>query len=69
LLIADISYSIEGNVVYLTLCDKTYPKRLAFSYLEEVQKEFQEQYAREIDTAARPYAFVKFGVRFDCDDG
>jgi vesicle transport protein SEC22 len=35
---------------------------LAFSYLEEIQKEFQEKYGNEVGTVARPYAFVKFGV-------
>jgi len=34
--------------------------------LEELQKEFQEKYGNEIGTAARPYAFVKFG-KFDDD--
>jgi vesicle transport protein SEC22 len=55
------SYMIEFGVCYLTVCDKTYPKRLAFSYLEELQKEFNEKFGHEVDTAARPYAFVKFG--------
>jgi hypothetical protein len=35
------SYMIEAGVCYLTLCDKTFSKRNAFSCLEEIQKEFQ----------------------------
>jgi hypothetical protein len=31
---------IEHGVCYLTLCDKGFPKRLAFLYLEEVHGEF-----------------------------
>ena len=52
---------IEYNVVYLCLCQGSYPKALAFAYLEELQKAFQEQHGRDVDTVARPYAFVKFG--------
>ncbi|KNC71305.1 hypothetical protein SARC_16158, partial [Sphaeroforma arctica JP610] len=53
-------YLIEMGVCYLVLCEKSYPKKLAFSYLEEVQKEFYQAYANEIGTAARPYAFISF---------
>jgi hypothetical protein len=44
------------------LCDKSYPKKLAFAFLEELQKEFQEKYGPEVGTVSRPYAFVKFGT-------
>jgi hypothetical protein len=54
------SYLIEFGVCYLTLCEKSYPKKLAFTYLEELQKEFHEKYGQEVGTVARPYAFVKF---------
>ncbi|KAL2915448.1 SNAP receptor [Polyrhizophydium stewartii] len=53
-------YLIEFGVCYLCLCDRSYPKKLAYQYLEELQKEFQSLYGGEIGTAARPYAFVKF---------
>jgi vesicle transport protein SEC22 len=53
---------IELNVCYLVICDKTYPKRLAFSYLEELQREFQEKFGADVPGAARPYTFVKFGM-------
>lgn len=54
------SYIIEGGVCYLVLTERAYPKRLAFNYLEELQKEFNLLYATEVDTATRPYAFIKF---------
>ena len=54
-------YIIENNVCYLTLAEKAYPKKLAFQYLEELQKEFSRLYGSQIDTVARPYAFIKFG--------
>lgn len=50
------------GVCYLTLCEKAYPKKLAFSYLEELQKEFWAEFGNEVGTAARPYAFIKFGM-------
>ena len=31
---------MDHNICYLTLADKGYPKRLAFSYLEEVKDGF-----------------------------
>jgi len=47
-------------VCYLVLTERAYPKRLAFNYLEELQKEFNLLYATEVDMATRPYAFIKF---------
>jgi len=55
-------YLIQEAVVYLTLTDRSYPKKLAFSYLEELQKEFDNLYHTEIEKATRPYAFIKFDV-------
>jgi len=53
-------YLIECGICYLCLCEKSYPKKLAFSFLEELQVEFQSKYGTEVGTVARPYAFVKF---------
>eukprot|EP00164_Ancoracysta_twista_P003523 GFYU01004700.1.p1 GENE.GFYU01004700.1~~GFYU01004700.1.p1 ORF type:complete len:217 (+),score=53.12 GFYU01004700.1:80-730(+) len=53
-------YLVDRGVVYLTLTDKGYPKKLAFNYLEELQREFTNLYSNEIDNASRPYAFIKF---------
>jgi len=60
------SYLIECGICYLCLCEKSYPKKLAFSFLEELQVEFQSKYGTEVGTVARPYAFVKFGmIKYD----
>ncbi|KAJ3273479.1 Ethylmalonic encephalopathy 1 [Terramyces sp. JEL0728] len=56
-------YLIEYGVCYLCLCERSYPKKLAFGYLEELQKEFQSLYGQEMQRVARPYAFVKFGMQ------
>ncbi|EIE22158.1 R-SNARE protein, Sec22-family [Coccomyxa subellipsoidea C-169] len=53
-------YIIQGGVCYLTLTDKSYPKKLAYQYLEELQSEFTGLYGSQIESAARPYAFIKF---------
>ena len=43
------------------MCDRAYPKKLAFQYLEDLKNEFERVYGNQIETAARPYAFIKFG--------
>ena len=53
-------YVIDNGVCYLTLCDRTYPKKLAYQYLEELQREFDARHGTSVDAAARPYAFIKF---------
>jgi len=53
-------YLIENDICYLTLCDRSYPKKLAASYLDEIKKEFDIQYGPEVRMAERPYAFIKF---------
>ncbi|PAV20518.1 transport Sec22 [Pyrrhoderma noxium] len=55
-----LHYMIADNVVYLTIADKSYPRKLAFSYLDELSKEFQTSYGPKVDTARKPYAFVGF---------
>ncbi|PIA29705.1 hypothetical protein AQUCO_05800070v1 [Aquilegia coerulea] len=53
-------YIIEGHVCYLTMCDRSYPKKLAYQYLEDLKNEFERVNGNQIETAARPYAFIKF---------
>lgn len=56
-------YMIENGVVYLTLTDRGYPRRLAFQYLSEVQSEFQKAHGLELSRYSRPYACVGFEPR------
>lgn len=46
----------------MAYCEKSYPTKLAYTYLEEIAKEFEMQYGREVEQVERPYAFIKFGV-------
>uniref|UniRef100_A0A7S0SF33 Longin domain-containing protein n=1 Tax=Mantoniella antarctica TaxID=81844 RepID=A0A7S0SF33_9CHLO len=55
-----LHYMIEQGVCYLTLSDRGYPKKLAYQYLEDLQKEFNTQNGSQVETVARPYAFIKF---------
>merc|ERR1719486_806645 len=50
----------EDGVCYLCLVERAYPKRLAFSYLKELQTEFVRQNPGKVEDASRPYAFIKF---------
>mmetsp|Transcript_5944 Transcript_5944/g.7584 ORF Transcript_5944/g.7584 Transcript_5944/m.7584 type:complete len:226 (-) Transcript_5944:122-799(-) len=60
-------YLIQENTVYLTCTEQSYPKRLAFLYLEEVADLFLEylnmnhgsNYRSVLETTARPYAFIQ----------
>ncbi len=62
-------YLIENGICYLTLTEKSYPKRLAFLFLEEIGREFEsdlkseygEDWLRTVETVGRQYAFIKFG--------
>jgi hypothetical protein len=55
------SYLLVDQVVYLAVCDGSYPRKLAFSYLDELSKEFQRSYESQIASANRPYCFRGFG--------
>ncbi|KAH7888013.1 Longin-like domain-containing protein [Phlebopus sp. FC_14] len=55
-----LHYLLSDNVVYLTIADKSYPRKLAFSYLEELSKEFSLSYGPKVDSVRKPYAFVGF---------
>lgn len=53
-------YLIERDVCYLVLCERSYSKRLAFSYLEDIAQEFYSQYGKRVSTVSRPYTFIEF---------
>lgn len=40
---------------------QSYPRKLAYEYLEELANEFGRLYGAQVDAVARPYAFIKFG--------
>lgn len=63
-------YLIQENTVYLTCTEQSYPKRLAFLYLEEISDIFLEylttnhssDFRSILQTTARPYAFIQADI-------
>jgi len=64
-------YTMVDGVCYMALFDKSYPKNLAFAFLEDIHRLFQEELKREfgtgsvdyrshIETIEKPYYFIKF---------
>lgn len=65
-------YTMAEGVVFMALFDKSYPKNLAFAFLEDINRLFQEELKREfgttsgvdyrshIETIEKPYYFIKF---------
>lgn len=57
----NIHYLILNSIIYLTICDKSYPRKLAFSYLSEISNEFGHMHGRDaLTSAARPFGFSSF---------
>lgn len=56
------SYMIANDIVYLCIAEKSYPRKLAFTYLSDLQAEFSTTYPSQqiFSTTLRPYAFMEF---------
>lgn len=53
---------MEKKICYIALSDSSYPRKLLFHYLQDLQKEldnFEEK--STIQTISKPYSFVRFG--------
>ncbi|KAJ9131107.1 Protein transport protein sec22 [Pleurostoma richardsiae] len=57
-----IHYLIANDIVYTCITDRSYPRKLAFTYLSDLAAEFSTTYppATVQAPALRPYAFVEF---------
>ena len=64
-------YIVDNGIIYMTLSAKSYPKKLAFSFLEDIKRLFFEELKREfankgddfralIEAIDKPYYFIKF---------
>jgi len=55
-------YLLQDSLVFLCICDRSYPRKLAFTYLADLQSEFITLYpaTEYLSASCRPYAFVKF---------
>ncbi|KAJ2776587.1 SNAP receptor [Coemansia javaensis] len=56
-----LHYLVDQGVCYLCICERGFPRKLAFSYLDELSREFYMSYGGEVEKGSlRPYAFIKF---------
>ncbi|KAL2871346.1 SNAP receptor SEC22 [Aspergillus lucknowensis] len=58
----NLHYLIQNDVCFLCICDRSYPRKLAFTYLSDIATEFTNTYAESqyLSPNLRPYAFVEF---------
>ena len=56
------SYIVQESLVFLCICDQSYPRKLAFTYLSDLHSEFTTTYpsSQYLSAGCRPYAFVEF---------
>jgi vesicle transport protein SEC22 len=56
------SYMIQDSICFLCICSKSYPRKLAFTYLSDLATEFTTTYpaTQYHSPTLRPYAFVEF---------
>uniref|UniRef100_A0A8C6WJ00 SEC22 homolog B, vesicle trafficking protein a n=1 Tax=Neogobius melanostomus TaxID=47308 RepID=A0A8C6WJ00_9GOBI len=52
-------YLIQEGVCYLCLCEASFPKKMAFAYLDDLHSKFFDQYGRKVPTVTRPYSFIE----------
>ncbi|EPS40675.1 hypothetical protein H072_5483 [Dactylellina haptotyla CBS 200.50] len=57
-----LHYLIQDGVCYLCICERSYPRKLAFTYLSDIAAEFNTSYRYEEvhSPTVRPYQFVDF---------
>lgn len=58
----NLYYVIQDSVCFLCITDKSYPKKLAFTYLSDLAQEFTTIYpsGQYLSATLRPYAYVEF---------
>lgn len=61
-LITYFSYLLNDELCFICICDKSYPRKLAFTYLADLSAEFTTTYnsSQYLSPSCRPYAFVEF---------
>ncbi|PFH55741.1 hypothetical protein XA68_17698 [Ophiocordyceps unilateralis] len=57
-----IHYLIDNEVIFLCICERSYPRKLAFTYLSDLSREFATTHppSQTHSPALRPYAFMDF---------
>ncbi|KIM95981.1 hypothetical protein OIDMADRAFT_148507 [Oidiodendron maius Zn] len=57
-----LHYLISSDIVFMCICERSYPRKLAFTYLSDLSTEFSTTYpaSQTMSTSLRPYAFMEF---------
>jgi len=57
-----IHYLISADIVYICISERSYPRKLAFTYLSDLSTEFSTTYPSStvLSPTLRPYAFMEF---------
>lgn len=57
-----LHYQILDEIVYMAITDRSYPRKLAFTYLSDIATEFAGTYpaGQLLSSGQRPYAFMEF---------
>lgn len=53
------NYMVENGICYLTICESSYPRKLAFHCLQDLQQEFERLDSSLVDRITKPYTFIK----------
>ncbi|WYZ38736.1 hypothetical protein EsH8_III_000650 [Colletotrichum jinshuiense] len=58
----NLNYLIDSDIIFLCITDRSYPRKLAFTYLSDLAREFTTTYpiAQLHSPSLRPYAFMEF---------
>ncbi|XP_057508720.1 25.3 kDa vesicle transport protein SEC22-1-like isoform X1 [Actinidia eriantha] len=54
------NFMVENGVCFITLCDSSYPRKLAFHYLQDLLKEFEKFDTGIVNKITKLYSFIKF---------
>ncbi len=56
------SYLLQDSICFLTICESSYPRKLAFTYLSDLAHEFTTTHnsTQYLSSSCRPYAFMEF---------
>ncbi|CAP27968.1 Protein CBR-SEC-22 [Caenorhabditis briggsae] len=53
-------YVIIQNICALVLCERNFPRKAAFQYLNDIGQEFLNSYSSKVEQVVRPYHFLDF---------
>ena len=56
------SYIVNTDLIFYCICDASYPRKLAFTYLQDLAQEFTTTYpsGQFLSPQTRPYAYIEF---------